>query len=160
MGEVEISLQKQREQRGRPFRKGQSGNPAGRPPGLRNRATAAIAAAEALLDGEAEAVVRKLLDLALGGDRAALRLVADRILAPRRERPVHLELPPMGDAGEIAAAMAGLASAAAEGALSPAEAADFARVAEIQLRAVAVADLERRLAALEAEAGDAAAAPA
>ena len=158
MGEAENSLQKQREQRGRPFRKGQSGNPAGRPPGARNRATAAIAAVEAMLDNEAEAVIRKLLDLALGGDRVALRLVADRILAPRRERPVHLELPLMHDAEEIAAAMAGLTSAAAAGALSPGEAADFARVAEIQLRAVAVADLERRVAALEA--GDAAAVPA
>jgi hypothetical protein len=157
MGEAEKSLQKQREQRGRPFRKGQSGNPAGRPPGVRNRATAAIAAAEAMLDGEAEAVIRKLLDLALGGDRAALRLCADRILAPRRERPVHLEIPRMEDTGDVAAAMTALAAAAAEGAVAPADAADLAKVAEIRLRAVAVADLERRVRALEAEAGDVAA---
>ena len=62
-----------------------------------------------------------------------------------------LELPPMADAGSIAAAMAGLVSATTAGVLSPAEAADLARVAEIQLRAIAVAELERRVAALEAE---------
>ena len=156
MGEAEILLQKQRKQRGRPFLKGQSGNPAGRPPGLRNRAAAAIAAAEAMLDGEAEAVIRKLLDLALGGDRAALRLCADRILPPRRDRPVQFDAPPSRDAGGIAAAMEALSAAAAAGILSPAEAADIARVHEIHLRAVAVAALERRVAVLEAEAGDAA----
>ena len=154
MGEGEIPLQKQQEQRGRPFRKGQSGNPAGRPPGSRNRATAAIAAVEAMLDGEAEAVCRKLLDLALGGDRGALRLVADRILAPRRERPVHLDMPRMDDAADVAAAMTALAAAAAEGIVAPAEAAELARVAETRLRAAAVADLERRVKALEAEAAD------
>jgi hypothetical protein len=60
--------------RGRPFVKGQSGNPAGRRPGCRNRATLA---AEQLLDGEAEALVRKAVELALAGDpvraRTALR---------------------------------------------------------------------------------------
>ena len=59
-------LQKQRRRHkpgpGRPFPKGQSGNPAGRPIGARNAATQL---AEALLDGEAEALTRKLVELAL-----------------------------------------------------------------------------------------------
>jgi len=38
--------------RGKPFKKGQNGNPGGRPKGTRNKTTLAI---EALLDGEAEA---------------------------------------------------------------------------------------------------------
>src|SRR3954467_2997309 len=47
--------------RGRPFAPGQSGNGAGRPRGSRNRTTLA---AEQLLDGEAEALTRKVIELA------------------------------------------------------------------------------------------------
>src|SRR3954466_8485049 len=88
--------------RGRPFAKGQSGNPAGKPKGARHRATLA---AEALLDGEAEAVSRKLVQLALEGDRAALRLYVEGILPPRRERAVRIELPPLETAHDAREAM-------------------------------------------------------
>ena len=64
-------LQKQQIQRGRPFEKGRSGNPAGRPRGVPNKSTLA---AQLLLQGEAEALTRKAVELALGGDPAALRL--------------------------------------------------------------------------------------
>ena len=63
--------EKQQKQRGRPFIKGQSGNPAGRPRGSRNRATRAM---QTLLDGEAQALTRKAVELALEGDTTALRL--------------------------------------------------------------------------------------
>jgi len=75
-------------QRGRPFRQGTSGNPRGRPKGARNRATVT---AEALLDGEAEAISRKLIEKALEGDTTALRLCLERILPPRRDRPIQFE---------------------------------------------------------------------
>jgi hypothetical protein len=77
-------------QRARPFEPGQSGNPKGRPKGSRTQATMI---AEALLDGEAEAITRRLVDKALEGDTAALRLCFDRLLAPKRERGVSFELP-------------------------------------------------------------------
>ena len=46
--------QKQQKQRGRPFEKGHSGNPKGRPRGCRNRSNRA---AQLLLQGEAEALI-------------------------------------------------------------------------------------------------------
>src|SRR6202035_5943222 len=52
------------------FRKGESGNPNGRPPGARNKATET---AELLLDGEAAALTRKAVELALARDAMALR---------------------------------------------------------------------------------------
>jgi hypothetical protein len=130
------------------FRKGQSGNPAGRPPGARNKATEM---AELLLDGEAEALTRRALDLALEGDAAALRLCLDRIIPARRQRAVRLDLAPVASAADLGATMAAITNAAAQGALTPGEAAELARVVEIFVRAVETSDFERRLRQLEEE---------
>ncbi len=134
--------------RGR-FIKGHSGNPSGRPAGIRNRATLA---AEAMLDGEAAALTRKALDMALDGDPTALRLCLDRVVAPRRERAVTFTMPPIRDASDLARAMAALAGAAAAGALTPGEAAQLAQVVETYIRAVETTDIERRLRVVEATA--------
>jgi hypothetical protein len=48
---------------------------------------------EALLDGESEALTRKAVELAKGGDMQALRLCLDRILPPRKDRPLTFTLP-------------------------------------------------------------------
>src|SRR5262245_35453856 len=80
----------QENQPGGPFAKGQSGNPAGRPPGSRNRASLL---AEALLEDETEGIIRKLAELARSGDFAALRLCLDRLIPPLKERPMRLALP-------------------------------------------------------------------
>src|SRR5262249_4193060 len=81
-------------QRGRPFEPGKSGNPKGRPKGSRNQATLL---AEALLDGEAEAITRKVINAALEGDTTALRLYLERLLAPSggssSSCPTKLSLP-------------------------------------------------------------------
>ena len=72
--------------RGRPF---QAGNP-GRPKGARNKASLA---AEALLDGEAETLARKAVEMALAGDTTAMRLCLERIMPIRRDRPVSFAMP-------------------------------------------------------------------
>src|SRR3954469_16604258 len=73
------------------FQKGQSGNPSGKPKGTRHRVTMA---AETLMEGEAEAITRKAIELAKEGDSPALRLCMDRIYPPRRDRPVRFRLRP------------------------------------------------------------------
>jgi len=96
---------------GRLFEKGRSGTPVGRPRSARNKATLA---ADALFDSEAEALSRKAVELALGSE-AALRLCLDRIIAPRRERPIQLAVPSIQSASDIAAAMGTIVKAAAQG---------------------------------------------
>ena len=83
--------------RGRPFEKGQSGNPAGRRVGCRNKTTIAAAA---FLTGEAEALTRRAVELALVGDPTAMRLCLERILPPCRERAVKFVLPPIESAAD------------------------------------------------------------
>src|SRR5258705_12368991 len=99
-----------KEQRGEPFKRGQSGNLNGRTKGSRNAATLAL---ESLLDGEAEALTRKAVELALAGDIAALRLCLDRILPPRKDRPVSIEMPTINNAIDARAASAALLAAVA-----------------------------------------------
>jgi len=119
--------------RGRPFEKGRSGNPAGRRPGSRNRATLAAAA---LLAGEAEALTRAAVELALAGDPTAMRLCIERILTPCRERTVKFLLPPIESVGDISAAMQAVTSALAKGDITPGEAATIAAVVESFARAI------------------------
>jgi hypothetical protein len=129
------------------FVKGQSGNPAGKPQGCRNHATRT---AETLLDGEAEALTRKAVTLALGGDALALRLCLDRVIAPRRDRPVQFALPPITDVADVAKAMAAITAAVADGAITPGEGAEVAKVVDALVRAIEASDFDRRLTALEA----------
>ena len=133
------------EQQGGRFGKGRSGNPRGRPLGSRNSATLA---AEALLEGEAEKLTRKCIELAMDGDTVALRLCLERIFPARKDRPVTFPLPPITsprDAADIAAAVA---QAAAAGHLTPSEAAEIGKVIDTYVRAYQTAELNDRVAAL------------
>src|SRR5262249_26266517 len=76
-------------------------------------------AARLLLAGEGEALTRKAIELALAGDPAALRLCLERIVGPYRERAVEFAMPPIRNAADLAGAMAAVADAASQGAVTP-----------------------------------------
>ena len=131
--------------RGRPFAKGQSGNPSGRPRGSINRSTRA---AQLLLDGEATALSRKAVELALAGDPTALRLCLDRTVA-RRDRSVELALPPINSAADILGAIKAVADAVGRGGITPAEGFALSQMIESFLRAIDASDFDNRLRQLE-----------
>ncbi|MDP2296699.1 MAG: DUF5681 domain-containing protein [Pseudolabrys sp.] len=133
-------------QRGKPFPKGVSGNPEGRPIGSRNKVTLAV---ESLLDGEAEVLTRKAIELAKGGDIAALRLCFDRILSPRKDRPVSFALPAISSPKEAAATISAVLAAVAAGDISPAEGSEVGKLVDTYVKAVEAADLVERLERLE-----------
>ena len=130
-------------QRGRPFQKGHSGNASGRPKGARNAATLAC---EALLDGQAEALTQKAIQMALDGDAVALRLCLDRIYPPRKDRPVTFTLPPITSARDAADLMAAVTKAVATGNVTPSEATEIAKVIDAYVKAYQTAQLDERVA--------------
>jgi Family of unknown function (DUF5681) len=133
-------------QRGRPFAKGQSGNPRGKRPGTRHRLTQL---AERLMEGEAEAVVRKVVEAAKGGDVAAARLILDRVLPARKGSPVRFALPSVSTAAEVVGAIGAVLAAVSDGVLTPDEGTQIAGLLETKRKAIESVDLEARLTALE-----------
>ena len=128
------------------FQKGRSGNPAGRPRGSRNTATLA---AEAMLEGEAEALTRKAIEMALGGDTVALRLCLERVYPARKDRHVTFALPPITSARDAADIAASVAEAVAGGDLTPAEGVEIAKVVDVYVRAYQTAKLNDRVERVE-----------
>ena len=137
----------QQRPRVKPFQKGQSGNPNGRPAGSRNRLTLAL---EELMDGEIEAITRKVIDTAKGGDMAAIRFVMDRVLPPARSRPIFVDLPPITDAASISSAHAEVLRAVSTGDLLLEEAEALSGLLEARRRSLEAVDLENRIKQLEA----------
>jgi hypothetical protein len=132
-----------------PFQKGESGNPAGRPRGARNRATVLM---ENLFADDAEAIGRKAIELAKAGEIAALRMCLDRLVPARKDEPVVFELPPLDTAADSVAAAATVVAAVAAGELTPSEAADLAKVIDVYVGALETKGFDERLAKLESAA--------
>lgn len=106
-------------------------------------------AAEALLDGEAQGLTRKAIELGLAGDPVGLKLCLDRIIPPRRSRPVSLALPKVNTAKGVTEAMALVVAEMATGSVSPDEAQTISGVLDAQRRAIETTEIEARLAAIE-----------
>lgn len=122
-----------------------AGNP-GRPPGARHKATRA---ALALLEGEAEGLTRRAVELALDGDTTALRLCLERIAPAKKDAPVRFNLPPMQSAADAAKAAGAVLDAVALGDLTPTEGAHIMGLVETYRRTLETTELEARVAALE-----------
>lgn len=123
------------------------GNP-GKPKGTRHRVTRAVLD---LLDGEAEKLTGKAVEMALGGDATALRLCLERIAPPRKDAPVLFELPAMDGAEDAAKAAGAVLGAVASGELTPTEGAHVMALIEAYRRTLETTDIEKRLRELEAQ---------
>ncbi len=128
------------------FRKGHSGNPLGRPRGTRNKATIA---AEALFEGEIEGICRKAIEEAKRGNIQAIKLVLDRILPPKKEAPIFINLPPVKTGSDILEAIHRVAQAVSRGELSSTEGDCLTRIIERQAKVIEMNDFEERLKKLE-----------
>ena len=127
--------------RGRPFVNGNSG----RKPGSKNRATLVTAA---LLEGEADELIGKAVELAKAGDVVMLKFLLGRILP--RDRVIKLDLPQMDFADDAVEGLGHIMGAVSEGRISPSEGASLATLMKSYTDAIDLADVVKRLDSLEA----------
>lgn len=132
------------------FKPGKSGNPAGKPKGARHKVTLL---AEKLLDKDAEDVVKKCVELAKDGDSAAIKLIMDRILPPRKDRVVNVDLPLIESISDASRAMAIVSQAVVEQEITPLEAQTLSGVLENYRKIIETTELEKRITDLEKRKG-------
>jgi hypothetical protein len=114
--------------------------------GSRHKVTKAV---EALLEGEAEGLTRKAVEMALTGDTVALRLCLDRIDPPKKDRAVSITLPKVRTAQDTVQASSTVLDAVAEGNITPDEGARILSLLTAHKALIETCDLEVRLSALE-----------
>ena len=119
---------------------------AGRPKGSRHKATQAVLA---LLEGQAQALTQRAVELALAGDTTALRLCIERLAPPRRDAPVEFTLPPMENAHDAAQAAGAVLTAVSLGDLTPTEGTQVMALVDSYRRTLEITELETRMAAFE-----------
>jgi hypothetical protein len=110
--------------RGRPWVKGQSGNPRGRP----SRALQAARVANALIRRQTVPIINKNLELALAGDRRLLRDLLPYVAPPPREPPIDLVLPRIESRADLLVALTVIADAVASGDLTSLQGATLTRM--------------------------------
>ncbi len=136
---------------GRPFPKGVSGNPAGRPTG-RNKILAAL---DQIGDDAAEEVLRKAIEAAKAGDLRATELLMSRAWPARKGRALQFTLPKVEKLEDLPVANAAVIAAVSEGLISPEEGQamtallrEHAGILETTQLAADVAAMREELAAL------------
>ena len=122
------------------FKKGQSGNPAGRPKGV------CVKRLE-LFRSNDEKLQKKVLDMALGGDVAMLKIVADRLWP--RLRPQALPIIVKAKSADLATRGSAIIDAALAGELTPDVLRDLLSALADQARLIEFTEIENRLQALE-----------
>jgi hypothetical protein len=101
------------------------------------------------MQGRAEAITQRVVNAALEGDMAAVKLVIDRIAPARKSRPIQIDLPEVNDAAGIAQAQATVVAAVAGGEITPEEATGLSGLLEGLRRALETGELEARIRRLE-----------
>ncbi|NDB68535.1 MAG: hypothetical protein EB015_11150 [Methylocystaceae bacterium] len=118
----------------------------GRKVGSRNKASIV---AEQMIDAEGELIVRTAIEMAKSGDAAALKIVMDRLLPPRRDRHVSITLPEIKSSLDAAAAMAGVINEVSSANITLSEAEAVSKLIGDYSKILEISQLEERINALE-----------
>ena len=128
------------------FRKGESGNPKGKPKGARHKTTEL---AYAMMEGGLEAVLEQVVERAKSGDMLACRMIIDKIIPTKKDRAVAIELSPITTLGGVGRAQSEILQAVVGGDITPNEGERIASIVEARRRVIETLELEERIANLE-----------
>ncbi len=143
----ELAENTAKKQRGKPFAKGQSGNPMGKPKGCKNHSTRL---ALELAQGQLENIMQNLINLALDGDLTAMKLLLDKVLPNSRERALpQLDLSITENTKDLPKLSAEIINAVASGMITPTEGEKLNALLASHAQIIATADFEERLKKLE-----------
>jgi len=123
------------------FKKGNSGNPAGKPKGAKDKRTAL----RSMLEPHKDALIKVVVEKALSGDTTALRICLDRLIAPMRSNPIRISK----FAGSLAERGDQVMTSIGKGEIGIDEAASLMAVLQSQARIIEATELDKRIAALE-----------
>ncbi len=129
------------------FKPGKSGNPAGRPKGIKDRR---VVLREKLLP-HADQLIEMVTTYAKSGDMAAMKIVMDRIIPPLKEEPIHVTIPKIESAADCTQAQAAVVNAVAAGELLPSEGQTMSNLIEAQRRAFETTELAQQMQQIQVE---------
>jgi len=124
-----------------PFVTGQSGNPAGRPVGSRNKVNRAM---DPVFTANGEAIIERVVEHAKAANPVAMRLCMDRLVPGGKHRLLRFQLPPMNTGEDVHAAITTIHDALGDGDISTSDATELLRVAQVTLRLLREVDAEAR----------------
>ncbi len=127
------------------YRKGQSGNPAGKPKGACDKRTAL----RELLAPYAQGLINKAVELAKRGDTTALRLCLERLVPPMKAKEDLVDLGQPHDS--FTARGQAIMAAGLTGQITPTQTSTLMQALAAQARVFEAEELAARLEALEAK---------
>lgn len=126
------------------FSKGKSGNPGGRPKGLKDKRNEL----RSLFQPHSKKLIKKAVELALAGDTTALKLCIDRICSPLKPQ-AEAVTSPIPTTGTLSEQGAAVYQAAATGMIGTDEAAALMTILSGQARILEISELQERLSQIE-----------
>lgn len=128
------------------FKKGQSGNPKGKPRGAKHKASLM---AEMLFESEIEEVCHRVIEQAKEGNMQAARIILDRLLPPKKDRSIYFNLPSFQNEADVLQASKLICEAVKNGELTPIEGESLSKMIEIHAKNIELYNLGLRLATIE-----------
>lgn len=125
------------------FKKGQSGNPAGRPKGVLNPATHLRKQIAEFIP----AIITRMAEAARNGDTAAASLLLSRVIPPARPESQTATVENAG--GTLAERAEAIATATLSGEIPTSTASDLMNVLQGMARIKEIDELDKRLTAIE-----------